>query len=252
MTPPATLCGQDRQTRVEPCRHNLHERAGNGDEGVCMAIMRRLHERRYSRRQHHYLTSSHRSRMDGACGDHHTGDALRAHRYAAAVQQGRVFCYGSSPISSHHERPLLFVHPFASPTAWYHCAAIELPYILSPASLTGRPTFLHDPRGLTHVILLKRRRSSSRAPACACRCPAYAPSTRSSTTRIASANLVDNPMPTANLHKASFLYIEEETTAMYRSPRLQSQIPREHSQRISRRNQCWRACCGDRCAHHKG
>jgi hypothetical protein len=76
MTPPATLCGQDRQTRVEPYRHNLHEGVGDGNEGACMAITQALNVRRYSQRHHHYLTSSHRSRIDGACGDHHTGDAF--------------------------------------------------------------------------------------------------------------------------------------------------------------------------------
>jgi hypothetical protein len=70
MTPPTTLCGQHVSTRVELYRHRLHEGAGHG-EGVCMAIMRPLNGRRYSQRHHHYLTSTPRSRIHGACGDHH-------------------------------------------------------------------------------------------------------------------------------------------------------------------------------------
>lgn len=36
------------------------------------------------RHYHNHFTSTHHLRIDGACGDHHTRDALRAHRYAAA------------------------------------------------------------------------------------------------------------------------------------------------------------------------
>jgi hypothetical protein len=189
-----------------------------------MAITRALNVRRYSQRHYHYLTSRHRSRIDGACGDHPTGDAF-TRTPLRRRSPGRVFLWhASTPISSHQERPLLFVVPFASSTDWYYCAATESP----PASLTSSSTLPNDPSGCTHVILLQRRRSSSRAPACACCRPTYAPPTRSPTTRDAGANLAHTLMPTANLHKASFFHIEEKATAMYRTPRLQSQIPGEY------------------------